>query len=199
MADLLHMVLLAAGSGSRFGGAKQQLTVGGVAMVRCTALAALGVGMPLVVVTGAYAEMVSGALSGLEATLVYNAQWQSGMGTSIACGIDHVSKEVPPSSAAMICLADQPLIDTPIFLKLISDPRRTPDCIVVAQHGTNFGPPCLFPRRYFRELAGLSGPNGARTLLRRYAVNIAAVPVPEAAFDIDTQEDYKRFLVRDPG
>ena len=50
---------------------------------------------------------------------------------------------VSPSTAAIIALADQPLVGTAQLRKLIDDPRRSADRIVAAQHGETLGPPCL--------------------------------------------------------
>jgi molybdenum cofactor cytidylyltransferase len=192
----VHIILLAAGSASRFGGAKQAAPIDGVAMVRRAAQSAIATGAEVIVVTGAHLEAVHAAVEGLPLTLVHNADWQAGMGGSIACGV----RALPPQTdAAIIALADQPLVGTAQLRQLIDDPRRDTDRIIAAQHGETLGPPCLFPRRYFDELAGLSGMQGARKLLQQHSTNVVAVPMPEAAVDVDTREDYVRLTADRPG
>jgi CTP:molybdopterin cytidylyltransferase MocA len=191
----LHVLLLAAGNASRFGSAKQTALVGGVSMVRRAALAALGTGAGLVVVTGAYADEVARELAGLSLSLRHNAEWQQGMGGSIARGFRQLLAVAPPSVAAIVMLADQPLIGTGELQRLIRAHREAPERIIAADHGTTLGPPCLFPRRYYEELSALSGPQGARRVLEEHRAQVVKVSMPEAAIDIDTRLDYERLSI----
>ena len=192
MADL-DVVLLAAGNASRFGSAKQRVLIGGVPMVRRAAQAALATGAGVSVITGAYADEVAQELAGLPLTLLHNTAWQQGMGSSIACGFRHLI-DAPVSAAAMVCLADQPLVGAAELQRLISVHHTAPERIVAADHGTTLGAPCLFPRRYYAELAALAGAQGARRLLDIHAQHVTAVAMPEAAVDVDTPLDYERLI-----
>ena len=184
----LHCVLLAAGS------AKQQLPIEGEPMVRRAALAALATGAEVIVVTGAHADAVEAALGGLALTLLHNQDWEHGMGSSLACAFRHLVKSRSTSVASLICLADQPRIGAGELRQLIEAHRRSPQRIIAADHGATLGPPCLFPQRYYDELAALSGPQGARKLLQHHADNVETLRLPQAAIDIDTPDDYQRFL-----
>ena len=190
------MLVLAAGGGSRFGGLKQCIVVGGVPLVRRAALAGLGVSERVVVVTGAHADAVTDALRGLPLETVHNAAWANGMGGSIASGIRHVAKN-PAVRAALICLSDQPLVGVAQLQRLIDAHRDTPERIIASDHGPALGPPCIFPRRFHPELAALAGTEGARELLAHHAANVHSLPMPEASVDIDTQEDFQRLLMAD--
>jgi len=187
----LHGVLLAAGSASRYGSAKQLLPIDGVPMVRRAALAALQVGARLLVVTGAHAVAVEAALVGLPLELLHNPDWEQGMGGSIGCAFRHIGLS---SSASLLLLADQPQVGAGELQRLVDAGQRMPGRIVAANHGTLLGPPCLFPQRWYPELAALSGPQGARGLLQKHAAEVESLPLPEAAADIDTPEDYRRLL-----
>ena len=199
----LHGVLLAAGSASRYGSAKQLLPIDGVPMVRRAALAALQVGARLLVVTGAHAVAVEAALVGLPLELLHNPDWEQGMGGSIGCAFRHIGLS---SSASLLLLADQPQVGGHLarcrpgqvgageLQRLVDAGQRMPGRIVAANHGTLLGPPCLFPQRWYPELAALSGPQGARGLLQKHAAEVESLPLPEAAADIDTPEDYRRLL-----
>ena len=52
------------------------------------------------------------------------------------------------------------------------------------------GPPALFHKKYFRELAKLNGDVGAKNIIRQNINDVATVSFPEGKIDIDTQEDY---------
>jgi CTP:molybdopterin cytidylyltransferase MocA len=186
------VLVLAAGSAGRFGAPKQCVHVDGVPLVRRAALAGLGVGADVVVVTGANAGAVAEALQGLPLETLHNAGWADGMGTSIACGIRHVAQNAG-GRAALICLSDQPLVGTAQLQRLIDAHGETPDHIIAADHGTALGPPCIFPRRFYPELAALPGAEGARRVLAAHAADVRIVAMPEASVDIDTRDDLARY------
>lgn len=190
----IGIVLLAAGSASRFGSAKQQVPVEGVPLVRRAAAAAVNTGACVCVVTGAHRELVEKHLSGLPVNLAFNPDWQLGMGASIACGVRHLEKTAVAVDAIIISLADQPMITTADLMRLIHAHGQAPQRIVAAKYDGVLGPPCLFPRKYFDDLANLHGSRGARVLLERHADEVDALSMPTAAIDIDTPEDYARFI-----
>ena len=190
--NAISVILLAAGGAARFGSAKQVIAIDGVAMVRHCANKAMNSGASLVVVTGAHRDEVDDALRDLDATVVHNADWKLGMGSSIACGIDVVAQD-PVVEAAIILLADQPLISIDDLGELISKHRRQPDCIIAASANGTTMPPCLFPRLYFAELQARRDQAGARAILHRHADRVVTVAMPNAAIDIDTQDAYSEF------
>jgi len=144
----VSIVLLAAGGATRFGSAKQVIDIDGVAMVRHCARNALKCAA-VVVVTGAHREKVDDEFRDLDVTLVHNADWNIGMGSSIACGIGLVAQN-PAAEAAIILLADQPLVSADDLRELISQHRKQPDCIIAASANGVIMAPCLFPRRFFQ-------------------------------------------------
>jgi molybdenum cofactor cytidylyltransferase len=192
----LTVVLLAAGAGSRFGSAKQLATLDGVSLVRRSALAALGAGCPLVVVTGAYAPSVARALDGLDLALVYNRDWARGMGGSLACAVRHLLGRELSGTGIIVCLADQVRIGKAELVRMIEAHQLAPGRILAADHGPVRGPPCLFPAAYFAELAGLTGDRGARALLAKYAAEVDPLSMPQAAEDIDTRADLDRLSLQ---
>jgi len=193
-------VLLAAGSASRFGSAKQLAPIAGVPLVRRAAQAIAATGAELLVVTGAYAGEVAAALSGLSVQLIHNPQWQQGMGESIACGARALLGRSLLPAAGLFCLADQPLVGTAQLRRLLDAAAVDATHIIASDHGAILGPPCLFPAEFLVELAQLSGAKGARVLLERHRSRVTEVAMPEAALDIDAPEDYARaLLLLEPG
>lgn len=184
------IVLLAAGQGSRYGASKLELELGGTALVRRAAQRALGAGARVIVVTGAHAERIAALLAGLHVTIAFNPDWALGMGHSIASGMAQLRQLQPAARAVLIALADQYRIGSAQFAALCERHAADPERIIAAACGTAVGAPCLFPRAYFDLLSGLRGCSGAQAVLRAHAAEVVAVPMPEAAFDIDTPQDY---------
>ena len=104
-------VLLAAGAGSRMGHRpKCLLERDGQALIRRTAQCLLDAGIQdLVVVLGHYAQEIAPALAGLAVTVVINPHPEQGIISSQRLGLQNVSASC---GAVVMCLADQPLIET---------------------------------------------------------------------------------------
>jgi molybdenum cofactor cytidylyltransferase len=62
-----------------------------------------------------------------------------------------------------------------------------PALAVAAQYNGTLGVPALFKRELFGALRSLDPAAGARALLRSHAMPF---PLPDAAMDIDTPEDF---------
>ena len=183
-------LLLAAGAGSRFGGAKQLADIGGEPMVRRVARALLDTDAPLIVVTGAYADEVENVLDDLPLSVARCEDWQLGMGNSLAAGANELMRMFPHASAALVALADQPLLDTDVFRSLLERHRHAPDRVLASAHDGIQGPPALFPRDCFAALTTLSGPKGARAVLQREAARVELFAAGNVV-DVDTPDDLR--------
>jgi molybdenum cofactor cytidylyltransferase len=188
-------VVLAAGASRRMGSPKQLLRIEGRTLVRRaaeTALASRCQGVTVVV--GAAAEPVRRELLDLPLVVVENRDWERGMAGSIRAGIEAVLAAHPHSDAAILAPADQPRIDSALLDRLIEVFERGEHAIVACAYAGTAGAPALFARRFFGELTALSGDRGAKPILEARQSEVALVAFPEGATDLNTPEDYERFL-----
>lgn len=179
-------LLLAAGGARRFKAQKLVAPLRGVPLVRraATALAEATDGM--VVVVGADSQAVRAALSGLDATVVENADWERGLSTSLRCGILALPAEC---EATVVGLGDQPGVDSRVIAEVVQLWKTTRLPIVSARYRGVRGHPVLFARGVFPELAELAGDAGARLLIERSAERVAYVDVDaDVPKDVDTPE-----------
>lgn len=180
-------LVLAAGSGSRMGGANKLLQpVQGVPMLRRVVNAALASRCTSVrVVTGFAAAEAEACLAGLEVAFTHNPDFPSGMASSLRCGLAALD---PEADAAVVLLADMPFIDGGHIDRLIDvfDPAR-PGIVAPEKDGRR-GNPILWPRAYFAEMQTVEGDVGARELLHRHAGQVRSVACDDEAIfaDIDT-------------
>jgi molybdenum cofactor cytidylyltransferase len=188
------IVLLAAGAASRFGAPKQLALIAGMPMLRRVALTALATGHPLLVIGGAHADTVADTLAELPLHWRVHSDWSQGLGSSIAFAIDQLQQLHPQASGALLCLGDQPLVETALLMRLLAGHAERPEQIVVADYGPHLGPPVLFPRRDFAALRELHGDRGAQALLAAQPARLVRIEAPQAAFDIDSPQDYQRLL-----
>ena len=187
MPNAVFAVVLAAGSAKRFGATKQLEPFGGKPLVRrATDLACEMCGDRTVLVVGHDWRAVTAAARDESGYLVHNERHADGLGTSISLAVRCVAHA---ASAILLLLADQPLI-TPQHLASLCDAWSGADdeIIATAFAGTS-GPPVLFPRATFAELARLEGDQGAQHLLRDDRYQTRTVIFEPAATDVDTQDD----------
>lgn len=191
MAGSAVIVLLAAGEGRRFGSLKQLADIDGEPMVRRSARQAIDSGAPVIVVTGADAERVESALIGLSVHIVRNTAWAKGMGSSIALGVGELSRHFPQVTGALLCLADQPMIEQALFQALLTRHQAAGDRILASEHVGVTGPPVLFPRDCFQTLMNWSGAEGANALLRQESARVERFS-NHGGSDVDTPDDLQR-------
>lgn len=185
-------LLLAAGGSSRFGSPKQLLKFEGTTLLRRAAEAIIGSQCePVVVVLGAHAKQLRTEIADLRACIYLNADWRSGMSSSIRSGLGHLLTIEPDLAAVLITLCDQPLITSDMLKLFVEKFCRTQPAIVAAAYDGILGIPALFSQGLFAELSNLEGDKGARDLIRS-AKNVQRIDVPDAAFDIDEPEDVER-------
>jgi molybdenum cofactor cytidylyltransferase len=180
-------LVLAAGSGSRMGGANKLLQrVQGVPMLRRAVNAALASRCTSVrVVTGYAAADAEACLAGLDVAFTHNPDHQSGMAASLRRGIAALGADV---DAVVVLLADMPFIDGGHIDRLIDafDPGQ-PGIVTLVKDGRR-GNPVLWPQAFFAEMQAIEGDVGARELLQRHAGQVRAVACDDDAIfaDIDT-------------
>jgi len=179
-------LLLAAGEGSRLGGPKALVELGGIRLVeRGVTLLRAGGTAPLVVVTGA----VDVALPGV--TTVHNPDWRSGMGSSLAAGLAALPAGC---EAAVVALVDQPLV-TPAVVQRLVAAYLAGAGLAVASYGGEPRNPVLLARDHWPGvLAQAIGDAGARPYLRAHPELVTAVECGDIGRpdDIDTPADLAR-------
>lgn len=188
---ILEAVLLAAGKSQRFGGIKQLALINGRPMIEhCLSQyfvddALLPNIAKISVVLGANESLIR-QCDLAQATLFLAANWQRGMGVSLA---DFV-KQIPQTTThLLIGLADQIALKTADFAALIAHSQQNPEMIVCAQYKHVQGVPAIIPRCFFAELAQLDSDKGARVLIKQYPNQVHSLVMQNAAIDIDTVQD----------
>ena len=189
-------VVLAAGSSTRFAGdmPKQLLALEGVSMVRRVAQAALASkASEVIVVTGYQQARVGAEVKGLDVHIVYNRRFQQGLSTSVKTGLWAVSDR---SSAVLFIPCDQPHLDTTSIDLLVDTYRRGRGLVLVPAYRGRRGAPVLFDRKFFAELAAISGDEGGRQVLERHAAEVVEVELQDEAplHDFDTVEELEALV-----
>ena len=184
-------VILAAGGSSRLGEPKQLFTYRGATLIQRAVRAAAEAGCdPVIVVAGDSAEAICSELGEeIGIVVVENAEWRSGIGTSIRRGLEQLTRSV---EAVVLLTCDQPFVDATIVGKLIAERERTRKAIVASSYADTLGVPALFDRSCFDALLTLPDRSGAKSLIEAREYEAASIAFEEGAVDIDTPEDFER-------
>lgn len=192
MQPFLAAIILAAGKSARMGQAKQLLPLGestvlgqSIAHVRGAALD------EIILVLGASAEAIRRQLPLEGLKLVVNPHYEEGMATSLRAGLEALS---PQADAALILLADQPLVRPATLNRLADHYRRTNPRILIPTCRGIRGNPVLLDRSLFAEAMALAGDVGCRALFAQHPEAIAKLEVEDEGIllDIDNPDDYQR-------
>jgi molybdenum cofactor cytidylyltransferase len=190
-------VILAAGESSRLGRPKQLIQFRNKSLVRRIVDAAREAGCsPIVVVIGSDKNRVARELEQTSAVSVENANWKSGMGTSIRSGVQHVIDIAPNVEAIVLLVCDQPFVDSHTIEQLIALGEKTKKAIVASSYAGTLGVPALFDRACFEELRALRNDRGAKPIILINLERVADVSFPEGKIDIDTAADYEKLCSR---
>ncbi|HEV8087487.1 MAG TPA: nucleotidyltransferase family protein [Actinomycetota bacterium] len=183
---MISGIVLAAGTGSRFGGTKQLVAVDGKPLVRhaLDALERAEIGERIVVL-GHDADRVRAVIPD-GVIVVENADYRDGQATSLAAAFHAVDDA---SEAAVILLADQPGVTATDVGDLIRGFRATRSQIVRLVFSDGPGP-ALLSREIYAEAGHLHGDAGARVLMASHPGWVHEVRVDRPAPpDIDRPED----------
>ncbi len=214
-------LFLTAGTSSRYGNGinKLLLPFDGERVVQRSLRNLIAAGVQrIVVVTGHEQDKVSEAIGRgaamlrpyeFQLELCHNPDYREGeMISSIKAGLQHVCNQVPGTSevtgtfsrtsAALICLGDQPLLPPQITRRIIQAFAQNCGDIVAPRFQGQRGHPVLLHARFFEEALAL--PNGAflRNLLKAHpeAVTHLQVNTDVILRDVDTPEAYAECLAQ---
>jgi len=180
-------VLLAAGAGTRFGGAHHKLlsVVGGRPVWLLSLQHLLDARLDhVVVVTGAvHLDLPPSVIP------CHNPDFARGQATSLQSALEVA--DGLGADAVVVGLADQPFIEPSAWRAVADAPAEC--AIAVAVYGGRRGPNPVRLARSVWPLLPLSGDEGARTVIRLHPELVCDVPCLGSVADIDTLEDLERW------
>ncbi len=193
--DKLGAVLLAAGGSSRLGRPKQLLRIEDEALVTRAARRLIDLEPGSVtVVTGSDSQAVNDQLTDLPVQIVHNPRWEEGMGSSLAAGVKNLPAEI---EGVLIMLCDQWQVGLADLQDLVqawnADISHISAACWLEEGQRVIGPPAIFPRALFDELATLKGDRGARAVIEKHRARATFVALDSARYDLDKPGDLAGF------
>ncbi|MEO8344405.1 MAG: nucleotidyltransferase family protein [Betaproteobacteria bacterium] len=187
-------ILLAAGAGARFGGAKLLTPLptaahgvgAGTAIGVASCLHLLAALPEVIAVVRPGDSILASQLRATGALVIECARADEGMGASLACGVTAAST----AEGWVVALADMPWI-SPATIAVVADALRDGAAIVATSYIGVRAHPVGFARTYFAALSGLGGDEGAKSLLAAHRASLQLIEVVDSGVvrDVDTPAD----------
>lgn len=179
-------IVPAAGLSSRFGGPNKMLADwNGRSVVRNVVDTLVDCDIEVLVVTGRDAELVEQEVR--PARCVFNAEFASGLGSSLAAGVSATG----PCNGFLIALGDMPNLRAEAVRSLIDRFESAPEGAIVAPvystEPDRLGHPIVFCASYRATLEALSGDAGARSIIQANRDSVFEVACEGELVDLDVR------------
>jgi CTP:molybdopterin cytidylyltransferase MocA len=162
-------VVLAAGGGRRYGMPKALVEYEGSLLVERAVRTARAVCDPVLVVLGARAVDVWREADLDGATVLANADWETGMASSLRTGLEGLRGWPGRVDAALLLLVDMPGMTAEALARVAG--YASPDALAVATYDGVRGHPVLLGRNHWAGVVEtLAGDEGARRYLAAHDV-----------------------------
>ena len=176
----LAFIMLAAGNSRRFGSNKLMYEVEGKTMYLRTLrqLQKAGAKMQnsrIVVVTQEkYAEIIDAAKE-IGAEALINQQPERGISSSMQIGLEHV-KDV---DACLFTVADQPWLTAETIIALYDAFQSENKGMACTVWGEKTGNPCIFSKKYYKELMAISGDRGGKQIIKKHPEDVTYLNISD--------------------
>ncbi|MBX3580875.1 MAG: molybdopterin-binding/glycosyltransferase family 2 protein [Rhizobiaceae bacterium] len=193
VAAKVYAIVLAAGRSSRMGGPNKLMAqFSGHPLIRQTVERVLASRIAgTVVVTGHQASRIGETLLGLDAAIVQNDDFATGLSSSVKTGVAALPED---ADGVLIMLGDMPAVSSVHIDRLVLAFRNAGGrSIVRATHEGKRGNPVILPRALFGKVFELEGDTGARHLVEGGIAPVVDVEIGEgASIDVDTKDALER-------
>ena len=191
---MICAMVLAAGLSRRMGTQKLLLPFGGKTVIThiVDQIAESTVDETYVVV-GHEGKRASRELSGRDVSIVSNPDYESGMLSSVRCGLAALPQEC---GVVLVALGDQPSVTSRLIDEMVRSFAQTEEKILVPIYNGRRGHPVIFSLGYRDEIMTRYDNVGLRGLLHAHPEDVFELSISTSAVlsDMDYPQDYQREL-----
>ena len=183
-------ILLAAGSGSRFGGGKLLHLLPDGMPIGVASLLNLKSALPdVIAIVRSGDDELRMLLEAQDVCVRICSDAHLGMARSFVCGIDATRN----ADGWVIALGDMPFVLPPTIKTIARSVAQAGRIAIPAYRGQR-GHPVGFARRYLGELLNLEGDEGARSVIARHRLDLDIIDCDDRGIlrDIDTAADLEK-------
>lgn len=188
----IAILILAAGESKRMQGIKQLLPWKNTTLLgNAIEQAIQSKGNAIYVVLGANSNKIYPSIAHYNVQIIENKNWKSGIGKSIACGVNFLRENHLIYDAILIMLGDQPLISSSYYNLLIDKYSQKEAKIIASETNNKPSVPAIFDAVYFDSLAQLSEDKGAKEILITAEKEVYILHSNVDLMDVDTLSSYE--------
>jgi len=145
------------------------------------------------VVVGHEGKRASRELSGRDVSIVSNPDYESGMLSSVRCGLAALPQEC---GVVLVALGDQPSVTSRLIDEMVRSFAQTEEKILVPIYNGRRGHPVIFSLGYRDEIMTRYDNVGLRGLLHAHPEDVFELSISTSAVlsDMDYPQDYQREL-----
>jgi len=192
---MIAAMILAAGESQRMNTPKALLRIGIETFAECIVRKARQAGAATAyLVAGHHHNLIKEALKGkLELDILLNYRYKEGQLSSLKEGLRNLATG---STEVLVWPVDQPLVKTETVQVLLESYHRNKNHVTIPVFQSKHGHPVLYDAVAIHSVLRLSSAQTARDLQKIYEKEIDYVNVddPGILVDIDTPEDYKKYI-----
>ncbi|WP_223270791.1 nucleotidyltransferase family protein [Subsaximicrobium wynnwilliamsii] len=183
-------MILAAGSSSRLGYAKQLVEFKGKSLLQhAIAISEVMDFDSKVLVLGARKEEIERKIDLKGFEILINENWEEGMASSIRKGVLRSQELENNLDHIVILLSDQPFVSRESIEALIQVQLDKNSQATFSEYAGDIGVPAIFSAEVFHDLKELKGDQGAKKLIHDQKLDFEIVKFEMGNFDVDTSED----------
>jgi molybdenum cofactor cytidylyltransferase len=187
------IVILAAGTSTRMGRAKQLLPWGETSLIRHVIQIAKQSEIGRVaVVVGANSEAVRLEIETDDVEIVSNDSFALGQGTSVHAGTRWAKEKDLSGVVFLVC--DQPYLTSVDLQKIANVALEEKAPIVASGYEDDVGVPAFFASEFFGDLLKIRNDQGAKAVIRGASGKTKIVELSHALQDLDTLAEYEHAL-----
>jgi molybdenum cofactor cytidylyltransferase len=194
---MIVALLSAAGMSTRLGRNKLLLSFKGKPLIAHAVDTLLGSAVDeVIVILGYEADQVRAAIGKRRVRFVENPDYSEGLRSSVRAGFAAIP---PHTSAIMVYLADQPLLEpaeVDFLIRSFAEARKTGKSIVVPFFRGQRGNPVIVNSSYRASILTIAGDIGCRRVIKQNPDQVLTVEMEtdHVVRDIDTIEEYERLI-----
>lgn len=185
-------LILAAGTSSRLGVAKQLVRFRGMSLINYQIKIAIQLKNidEVIVVLGHLKEEILRQIDSKEVSVVTNEDYLLGMGSSLKKGMEYVKRKCFDQCLVMLC--DQVFIPIDHYQSLLKHSTKVESVITATKYKSIKGVPAVFKKSTFDQLLSIPNDKGAGALIKRIDEDLSYIICEEAIEDIDHPEDLNK-------
>lgn len=176
----LALIMLAAGNSRRFGSNKLMYQVEGKTMYRHVleelqkAAAKMQNSRIVVVTQEKFAEIIDAAKE-IGAEALINPQPERGISSSMQIGLESAKD----ADACLFTVSDQPWLTAETIIALYDAFQSENKGMACTIRGEKTGNPCIFSKKYYRELMEITGDKGGKQIIKRYPEDVTYLKISD--------------------